>query len=337
MLSKELKFLLDAGMPLFNALTLIGKQKASVKQKKAIELVREDVSSGLSLSAALKRQGSVFPEIFVSIVAAGEGTGLLSESLSRAESYFEASDTLKKKVVSSVAYPCFVLTLSFVSILFMALYLVPMMNGIFSSMGIKLPLLTRAVARGGSFIANFWYLIALFSFALVYFANKFVKARFGDDFFDRIILRFPVVGTIAKKMSYARIAGTLSALLCSGVALVPSLSVSAASAGNRIFKAAVLAMIKTVEGGESLSKAFAKSGIFPESFSEMVNIGESSGRLDAALRDLAGYYEREVESSVKVATSLIEPLSTVLVGVAVFVIVFSMFLPMVAMMDALAK
>lgn len=331
----ELKFLLSAGVPLMPALSIIGRQIPSKKIKVAIEKIKGLVSSGHSLSDSLKND--IFPDIFINIIAAGEAGGALDVSLSKIASYFDTKDDLRKKIISATIYPALVLSLSLASILFIAVYLIPTMNGVFSGLGIELPFITRMIGLSGETILRYWWLLLSGPVALCLALNKFLKARFGDGFLEKITLGLPLLGRIFHKMICGRVSSALSTLLGSGVPLISSLKVARAVSGNSVYREAFDRVLGDVERGEKLSEALRGTRVFPESFCELAALGEATGRLDSVFADLEGYYERDVELQLKVLTSLVEPLSTVLVGVAVGIIVFSIFLPLMNVVDALAK
>ncbi len=335
--AKELKFLLQAGIPLLKCFSIILRQVTSARMKASITRLKTDISSGLSFSQSLRAQKDIFPEIFINIVAAGETGGMLEQCLLRIADYFETKDNLKKKIVSATVYPSLVMFLSFVSVIFITVYLVPTMNGIFSGLGIELPYLTRIISGLGSLILNFWHVILLSVLITSFVTVRFLKRVFGNDVFERVLFRLPIVSRVINKMILSRVSSTLSTLLSAGVPLIPSLSIASAVSGSSTYRRAFTRVIESIEGGERLSLAFKKAQVFPESFYEMVYVGESSGRLEDILGDLAGYYEREVESQLKVIVSLVEPASTLLVGAVVGVVVFSMFLPIIGMLDSLVK
>ncbi len=337
MLAKELKFLLAAGVPLLSALSIVERQIPSRNMKLSLSRIKAAVSSGTSLSDSFKQESDLYPEIFVNIIAAGEAGGVLEVSLSKIASYYETKDDLKKKIVSATIYPLLVTFLSLASIIFISVYLIPTMNGIFLGLGIELPPLTRAIGSAGDLILNYWHVIMILTFALIFGSGRFLKRRFGDDLFERVLLNAPLLGGIFHKMICSRVSSALSTLIGGGVPLISSLRVASAVSNNSVYRRALTGVIRDVEGGEVLSEAFKRAGVFPESFCELVSLGEATGRLEDIFADLEGYYERDVESRLKVLTSLVEPLSTVLVGFAVGAIVFSIFLPLMSIVDALAK
>lgn len=333
--AKELRFLLEAGLPLIKALSILERSSGNLCAG-VVRGLKGDVSSGLSLSQALRRAG-VFPVLFVNVVAAGEGCGGLEGGLSRLAEHFESKDELKKKVISSLSYPALVLLVSFASMLFISFYLVPTVGGVLSGLGVPLPLFTGIVCSTGEFIISFWHLIILASIILPLIAGWYLKKRFGESFWDAAILKLPVAGDIARKMILARISGTFSTLLSSGVPMLSAISVAAAASANAAYKDALGKASKDVEEGSPLSAALHRTGLFPESYCEMVCVGESSGKIDVIFADLSKYFGGEAEAKIKAVSSMIEPAATVVVGGLVAFIVLSVFLPLLSIVDALAK
>ena len=287
----------------------------------------DDISNGVSFSAALGRRPEVFPDIFISIVRAGEASGVLESGLGRAASYFATKDELRKKIIGSLTYPALVLVLSLFSMVFVGVYLIPMMSGVFSSLGLEMPFLTRAIGRIGSVFLDYWYILILILIVTVYLAGR----RAWN------LLNIPIIGPVTRMVVLQRVSETLAALLGAGVSLVPALSITSASSGSVVYKKKIDEAIESIQNGQKLSCALKDSSLFPPAYCEMVNVGESSGRLKEVFEDLSGYYGRDVEAKIKSAVSLVEPASTVLVGAVVGLIVFSMFLPIVGMLDKLAK
>ena len=335
--TSELKFLLGAGIPLLRSLSIIERQMSSRRFKASIGILIEDVSSGLPLSSALDRQKDIYPDIFVKIVAAGEGCGIVEKALSKAAGYFEMKDSLKKKVVGALIYPSVVLTLSFAAVILIAAVLIPTMNGVFASLGIELPLITRVVGTFGEIVSKFWIFIIALLIIGYYLLKNGTKKRFGEDIFERMILSMPIIGVIRQRSVLSNISSTLSSLLFSGVPLMAALSVASAASGSGVYRGAFSGIIREVESGGLLSKAMERTKLFPGSFCEMISVGESTAKLDVILADLGSYYEREVESQIKLMTSLVEPLSTLFVGGVVAIVVFSLFSPILSIVDALAK
>ena len=335
--AREMKFLLEAGIPLLRALSIIERQLSGGRMRPLVVKISEDVSGGVSLSAALAARCGAFPEIFVNIVEAGEACGALETSLERIASYFETKDNLRKKIISSMVYPGIVLSLSFACVFFIAAYLVPTMNGIMSGMNAPLPPLTRAVGMMGNAVSSYWHISILSLLALFFLMGKALRKRSGDGVFDRLMLKLPIVGLLLKGMILSRVSGALSSLINAGVPLISSLKVASQVAGSESFREGFASVIRDVEDGGRLSEAFKKTGLFPDSYCELVSLGEATARLGNIFGELENYYGREIEGRLKVLVSLVEPLSTILVGIVVAVVVLSMFMPLMSMVDALAK
>jgi type IV pilus assembly protein PilC len=336
-LAKELSFLLKAGLPLFKCLSMLERRSHSQRTRSAVSSIKAGVSSGLSMKASLASQKDVFPEIFISAVAAGEAGGALEGALERIAAYFQTKDEFRKKVLGSLIYPGIVLALSLLSILFVAVYLVPTMEGVFSSLGVKLPALTVFIGSAGQLIIGYWYVLIAFAFLFTYFAKRRLSTEAGKARFESFLLRLPLVGGHLKRSILFRICETLSTLLSSGVPLINALSIASAIANSASYSRAISSVSRSAAGGARLSDALASSREFPELVSEMAAIGESSGRLPEIFAELANHYRLEVESGLKIAVSMVEPVSTIFVGATVGLVVFSIFLPMVNMLDAMAK
>ena len=331
--TRQLATMMDAGLPLVQALTSLEEQATSKPFKAVLKQVTEQVEQGQAFSEALAQHPLVFNEIYVNLVQAGEAGGLLAEILERLATEQESSARLKRKVKSAMTYPTIVTCIAFSISLFLILKIVPMFADIFKDLGGKLPMPTQVLLKISATLQHYFLYVAALVAAVGYALNRFKKTRYGTQKWDQLKLRLPVAGPLTKKVVLTRFARTFSSLTHSGVPILQTLKIAGCSAGNTVLEFAAAGMIESIEKGDSLSVAMAQYHIFPPMMVRMVSAGEQTGRVDTMLEKMAEFYNEEVETTLAGLTALIEPLLIVFIGVVVGSIVICMFLPIFGMSD----
>ena len=331
--TRQLATMMDAGLPLVQALTSLEEQATSKIFKAVLKQVTEQVEQGQSFSEALAQHPLVFNEIYINLVQAGEAGGLLAEILERLATEQESSARLKRKVKSAMTYPTIVTCIAFSISLFLILKIVPMFADIFKDLGGKLPMPTQVLLKISATLQHYFLYVAALVAALGYALNRFKKTRYGTHKWDQLKLRLPVAGPLTKKVVLTRFARTFSSLTHSGVPILQTLKIAGCSAGNTVLELAAAGMVESIEKGDSLSVAMAQYPIFPPMMVRMVSAGEQTGRVDTMLEKMAEFYNEEVETTLAGLTALIEPLLIVFIGVVVGSIVICMFLPIFGMSD----
>ncbi|HAM35321.1 MAG TPA: pilus assembly protein PilC [Elusimicrobia bacterium] len=329
--SRQLSTLVSAGVPIVQSLSILEAQAENPAFKEVLNLVRADIESGLSISDALRKHPDAFPELYTSMIKAGELGGILDTILERVTSYLESNEALKAKVKSAMMYPIIVLSICFVITIFLLTFVIPRFATIFQSFGAELPLLTQLLLDLSTLMIRYFYLILLAPVAGYYGFRKWYKTPTGQKIVDARVLTLPLFGIILKKVAVARFTRTLGTLIKSGVPILQALETVAATAGNVIIAEAVLSARESIREGGHLSDPLRKSGIFPNMVTAMISVGEETGALDTMLSKIADFYDQEVDTAVKGLTSLIEPLVIVVMGAIVGTIVAAMFLPMFGM------
>ena len=333
--TRQLATMMDAGLPLVQALTSLEEQTTSKPFKAVLKQVTEQVEQGLSFSEALAQHPLVFNEIYVNLVQAGEAGGLLSEILERLATEQESAARLKRKVKSAMTYPTIVTCIAVSISLFLILKIVPMFADIFKDLGGKLPAPTQVLMKISDTLRHYFLSVLLISAALGYGIARLKKTPWGVQKWDQIKLRLPVAGVLTRKVILTRFARTFSSLTHSGVPILQTLKIAGCSAGNSVLETAAIGMAESIEKGDSLSVAMAQHPIFPPMMVRMVSAGEQTGRVDSMLEKMAEFYNEEVETTLAGLTALIEPLLIVFIGVVVGSIVICMFLPIFGMSDAI--
>jgi len=333
--TRLLATMLDAGLPLLEALTSLKEQTSSKKLTRVLKQITNQVEQGEALSQALGQHPKVFNEMYINLVQTGEAAGMLAEILARLATELEASARLARKVKSAMTYPVVVSFIAFCIALFLILKIVPQFVSIFKDLGGQLPAPTRVLIQISNVLKHDLLYVIAGAGLVAYVLWRLKRTPWGIQHWDRLKLRLPVAGRVAKKITLARFARTFSTLTHSGVPILQTLRIAGRATGNSAFEAAATGMIEAVENGDSLAVAMAKYPVFPPILVRMVAVGEQTSRVDVMLGKLAEFYSEEVEATLASLTSIIEPLLIVCIGLVVGSIVICLFLPIFRMSEAI--
>lgn len=329
--TRQFSVMLDAGLPLVQCLEILGGQEEKKNFKVIIDSVRSDVEGGTSLAEAMRRHPGAFSNLYVNMIAAGEAGGILDIILQRLSTYIEKEVKLKGQVKSALIYPVAVLTIAFAVVYLILWKVIPVFAAMFASLGAELPVLTRVVVEASNFVSSYTvYIFLLITFTIVGL-KEWHKTYKGARILDRIILGFPIIGMLMRKIAIARFCRTLATLTASGVPILDGLEITARTAGNTIIEDAIMEVRKAVEEGKTISGPLADSKVFPSMVCQMISVGEQTGALDAMLSKIADFYEEEVDTAVGGLMKLLEPIMIVILGVIIGTIVTAMYMPMFAL------
>jgi type IV pilus assembly protein PilC len=326
--TRQFATMIDAGLPLVQALDILSAQVENKTLGKALQQVKIDVESGATYADALKKHPRIFSELYVNMVAAGEAGGILDTILNRLAAYIEKAMKLKKKVKGAMVYPAVVSSIAILVIAIIMIAVVPTFAKMFAQLGGTLPLPTKIIINISNFIAGIGGLLVLGSFiAVVVFIVQFRRTEKGKFLIDRILLRLPIFGPLLNKVAVAKFTRTLGTLVSSGVPILDGLEITAKTSGNKVIEYAIMDVRKGVVGGKTLAEPITKSKVFPPMVTHMIAVGESTGALDAMLSKIADFYDDEVDATVSNLTAMMEPMLMVFLGGAVGFIVVAMYLP----------
>lgn len=325
--SRQLATMIEAGIPILQALEALEEQMDSPYFKQVIASMREDIQQGNSLSAAFSRHPKVFDNLFVNMIKVGETGGILNTILERVAGYLEKSLKLKRQVKSALTYPTVIVFMATVITTILLVKVVPTFAGIYESFGEKLPAMTQLLIDMSKILQEniliFIGGVVLFVFAL----TRWYKTETGRMAIDRFLLKMPIFGPLLRKVAISRFSRTLAILLQSGVPILESLDIVGKSSGNAVIES-VMADVKTgVKEGEAIAVPLIKSGVFPPMVTRMIAIGEKSGQLEKMLTKIAEFYDDQVDAAVAGLTSIIEPLVIGVLGIVIGFIVIALFLP----------
>lgn len=332
--SRQLATMVSSGMTILRALFVLEEQVENKRLKDTLIAVRKDVEAGLPLSDAFARHPKVFNPLFVSMTRAGELGGALEASLVRIADQLEKEDALRRQVRSAMVYPAVVMTVAFIVMIVLVIYIVPVFANVLqqygsTASGRQLPAITQATVDVSHAMTGYFWAFALGLGLIIYAFFYWKRSEWGRPQWDLIRLKIPFkIGDIVQKVSIARWARTFASLSAAGVPLLEALDITGKTAGNLVVQAVMQDVIASVKRGGSISEPLAKSPIFPSMVSHMISVGESSGELDFMLAKVADFYEERVAASIKALTSIIEPVMIVFIGGMVGFIVIAMYLPL---------
>ena len=326
--TRQFATMISAGLPLIQCLEVLAQQMDHPELRSVISQVTQRIEGGSTLNEALRDHPVVFNELFTSMVEAGETGGILDTILERLATHLEKMEALIRKIKGAMTYPLVVFSVSMGATAFMLLFLIPRFAAMFADFGGELPLPTKIVMMASDGLKHYgWVLVILIVGGLI-FLKRYRATYKGARKVDAIMLRIPVIGQVVRKGSVSRFSRTLGTLLASGVPLLDGLNVTARAAGNTIVSDAVGVIRTSVTGGSTLAEPMRQVGVFPPMVTQMVSVGEETGRLDEMLVKLADFYDDEVDAAVDSLTAVIEPVMIVVMGLIVGGMLIAMYLPM---------
>jgi type IV pilus assembly protein PilC len=330
--SRQLATMMTAGIPLVQSFDIVGAGHENPAMQKLILAIKADVEGGTALADALAKHPLHFDDLFVSLVAAGEQAGALETLLDKIATYKEKTEAIKKKIKKALFYPTAVVVVAIVVTGILMIYVIPEFESLFQGFGADLPAFTRFVIDISNFVQEKGWLLLVAAVGGIWGLLEAKKRNRGvQHFFDRAMLKLPIIGAILNKSAIARYARTLSTTFAAGVPLVEALGSVAGATGNIVYETAVNKMRDEVATGQRLQRAMENTDLFPNMVNQMIAVGEESGSLDAMSAKVADFYEEEVDNAVDSMSSLLEPLIMAILGVLVGGLVIAMYLPIFKM------
>ena len=330
---RQMYTMLDAGVPLINALNLMSTQ---VTNKHLVEIVKEleeDVRKGEMLSNSMRKFPEAFPTLLTSMVESGEASGNLDEMFLRMSTHFEKENKINNKVKAAMIYPIILAIVGVAALIVVMTFVMPTFVSLFDSSGAELPAATRLLIGLSSFMSNHYLMVVGILIAVVVGIIMYSKTESGIYFFAKLKITFPLIKDLNRKMIVSRFTRTLSTLLASGVSLVESLPIVSAVLNNVIAEDEVLKIRERVVKGEGLSTPIEDCELFPPMLSSIVRIGEESGALDDMLNKTADFYDEEVEQAIQTLTSMLEPIMIIIMGLVIGFMVIALMLPLYGSYD----
>jgi type IV pilus assembly protein PilC len=325
--TRQFSVMIDAGLPLVQALDIIGTQADNPAFRKVLLAVKSKVEAGSTFADALAEHRKVFDELFVQLVRAGEIGGILDTILQRLGAYIEKNEKLARRVKGAMVYPAIVLTVAVGVIFVLLTFVVPTFEKMFKDFGGAMPAPTQMLIDLSNGLRNHivWFL-AIPAALIVAFKVSTRKGR-GQEIWHAFVLKLPLFGPLVRKVAVARFTRTLGTMISSGVPILDALEIVAKSAGNRSVEKAILYVRTKISEGKSIASPLAETKVFPPMVVQMIGVGEATGAMDAMLNKIADFYDDEVDVAVGALTSMIEPLMMVFLGGTVGFFMIAMYLP----------
>ncbi len=326
--------LIRAGLPILKALDLLGERLTDPKLTPYINAVRDDVRKGVLLSEAFRLQG-IFPKIYVTSVLAGEKSGSLVDVLERFIIYQKLALAVRKKILVSLMYPCVLVVLVILLMVFLVTYVVPSFAQLYTSMSAQLPIMTVYLISIGTTARKYVLLYVAAVAGLVALFLWWRRTESAQERIDRVKMKVPLLGTIWIKYQVAQFARVLSTLLTGGIPLMQGLDTAADSLGTPLLRKTLEKAGRMVREGQTLSSSLAATGVFPGLAVDMVEVGESTGALPAMLTSVAEFYEDDVNTRMAAILSLIEPAIMIFMGGFVAFVLIALYLPIFSLADTI--
>src|SRR6187455_213762 len=306
--TRQLSTMMKAGVPLIQSFDIVARGSTNARMTRLLTDIRTDVETGTSLSAAFRKHPLYFDALYCNLVEAGEAGGILETLLDRLAVYQEKTMAIKNKIKSALIYPIAVITVAFIVLAVIMIFVIPAFEDVFRNFGADLPAPTLFVIGMSKIFVKYWYLIfGIGGGGIYFFMQTWKRSIKMQKYMDRLLLKVPVFGDLVNKSSIARWTRTLSTMFAAGVPLVEALDSVGGASGNYVYAVATKAIKQEVSTGTSLTVAMQNANVFPTMVIQMVSIGEESGSLDAMLGKAAEFYEDEVDEAVKGLSSLMEP------------------------------
>jgi type IV pilus assembly protein PilC len=332
--TRQFSTMINAGLPLVQALDILAKQTENKVLADVTRAVVFDVESGHTVADALGKHPNAFSELYVNMVAAGEAGGILDTILMRLATFMEKNDALIRKVKGAMIYPGVIMSVAVIAIAVLLIFVIPVFESMFASVGLGLPLPTRIVIGMSRFLKGYWWAIGAGMTGAFFLLKRYYASPNGKLNIDKLLLKMPVLGDVLRKSAVSRFTRTLGTLISSGVSILDGLEITAKTAGNRVIQDAIMQSRASIAGGDTIAAPLQKSAVFPPMVISMIAVGEQTGGLDEMLSKIADFYDEEVDAAVSGLLSLLEPIMIVFLGVVVGGMVVAMYLPIFDMINA---
>jgi len=335
--TRQFSTLQDAGLPVLRSLKILENQMRPGVLKNALIDVVEDVEGGSTLSEAMGKHPKCFDRLYVNMVRAGEAGGALEVILQRLADFKEKSQSLKRKVIGAMVYPCVVILVAIGILTFIMVAIIPKFKKIFDEFGMKLPQMTTILISVSLWFADYFWVLPLFPLGFWLLIKLICLSKTGRYAWDWVKLHIPILGKILEKTIVARTMRTLGTLVASGVPILEALSIVKETTNNAVFEHCYQRVFESIREGETIAEPMRESRLVDDMVVNMIEVGEETGDLDTMLYKIADFYDEEVETAVKSMISLLEPIMIVVLGFIIGFIVIALFMPLISLLEGLSK
>ena len=333
---RQFSVMIDAGLPLVQCLEILAANQENQAFQKTLTGVRTTVEGGATLANAMRQYPNVFDDLTTNMIEAGETGGILDIILQRLATYVEKAVRLRAAVKSALIYPVAVVSIAVLIVGALLKWVVPIFANLFAGLGVTLPLPTRMVMGLSAFVQGFWWIFLAGGIGLVFGIKQVRKHPRGRYYFDKMLLKTPIVGSLLRKIAVGRFTRTLGTLITSGVPILEGLAITARTSGNAVLEEALMKVRKGIEEGRTIVDPLKECGVFPNMVTQMIGVGEATGAMDSMLQKIADFYEEEVDAATKDMLAMLEPAIIGMLGVTIGGIVISLYMPLFAMIAKLA-
>ncbi|MGN0407061.1 MAG: type II secretion system F family protein [Bacteroides sp.] len=333
---RQFSSILRAGVNVINALSMMSEQTESKRLRAAIKNVQSNVEKGETLANAMRAEGSVFPPLLISMVAAGEASGSLETAVERMAIQFEKDSKLQGMVKKAMIYPIVLLCVAIGVVIVMMMFVIPNFMSMFEGLDTEMPFMTVMVINMSNFVTQKWWLLIMIVVGVVFLYKSYYRTDSGRHLIDGIKIKIPVFGTLAVKTACARFSRVMSTLLAAGMPMISAIEIASGTMDNILFKDALQKVKNGVALGMGLSQQIGVTNLFPPMLVHMVGIGEETGSIEEMLTNVANYYDEEVELATQSVTALMEPMIILVMAGVVGVLVLSIYQPMITLYSTLS-
>jgi len=336
--ARHLAIIIKSGMPLMDALTMLGKQTESKSMTKILEQVVRDVSEGQFLSTSLERYKNIFGNLFINIIRVGEASGILSENLEYLSQELKKKQEMRKKIIGALIYPFVILVATLGIVGLMMIFVLPKIFPVFTSLNVELPITTKILIAVTNIMSNHTGTAILALLALIiatWLLLRIEKVRYYNHWF---LLRIPLIGKTITSVNMSNFARTLGLLLKSGVKIVEAVNITADTLNNLVYRKELKAIADSIQKGEMISQHLAnRKGLFPKMTTNMIAVGESTGNLSETLLYLSEFYESDVNELTKNLSNTLEPFLMIIMGIIVGFVAISIIMPIYSITQTFSR
>ncbi len=331
----QLEIMIRSGLSIIEALKSMREETENKYFAGQINQIVSDVEGGEPLSEALSKHPDTFNEIYINLVKSGERSGKVDIVLKRLSGQLEKDYELNRKIRGAMAYPAFVMLALAAVMVLVLVVIIPQLKVIFDDAGVELPILTRAIIKASQLIVDYGLYLLVIVILSVIGLSRWRKTDSGRHFFDSMVTKIPVIGTLLKKSYMARFTRTFASLASSGLPLLEIFKVTSGVVGNVIYKKEIDEMAVKIKNGVSISRSLKESKLFPGVIAQLASVGEKSGSLDDVFDSLANFFDRDVDSITSNLSTLLEPVLLVIMGIGIGAIIISVLQPIYGLVNAI--
>ena len=324
--TRQMATMIGSGLPLVEALRILKTQSGS-NLKPVIEKILTAVEGGSTLADAVADSGGGFSSVYVAMVRAGESAGVLDQVMNKLAEALDKQREFRSKTKGAMVYPTIIMIAMVVIASIMMVFVVPKLTAMYKDFGAELPGPTKVLMAVSDFAVNYWYALFLAILVFVIFFSNWSRTEVGGLVVEQLTFKIPIWGKLRKDIILTEFARTISVLLGAGIPILDALNIVANTLGSRVYSAGIKQAAVYVEKGVSLAESITRLEMFPPILSQMISVGEETGKLDSVLSKLAAFYESESEIKIKALTTAIEPLIMVIMGVGVGFLVIAVIMP----------